>query len=198
MIRPIHVFLSVVLIVSFFATGGGHALGQEQTESVEAEGIATILQGNTDIARDKAIVDAQRKAVEQAVGVLMSSESIVENYDLLSDRILTQSAGYIKSYQVLDEKKDGNEYRVRIQADIGLGDLKTDVEAIQHLIRQKGNPRMMFLIDETIEGLRIEILKSGFVNKKGLYVLSYQAPKLHYFNNDKEEFEKVVSSLRIN
>ena len=161
MSRPIHVFLFVILIASFLATSGRSALGQEQVESVEAEGVATILQGNTDIARDKAIVDAQRKAVEQAVGVLMSSESIVENYELLSDRILTQSARYIKSYQILDEEKDGKEYRVRIQADIGLGDLKTDIEAIQHLIRQKGNPRMMFLIDETIEGLRTAGISSA-------------------------------------
>jgi len=150
-----------VLIASFLAISGGGAFGQEQVESVEAEGIATILQGNTDIARDKAIVDAQRKAVEQAVGVLMSSESIVENYELLSDRILTQSAGYIKTYEILEEKKDGNEYRVRIKADIGLGDLKNDIEAIQHLIRQKGNPRMMFLIDETIEGLRAAGISSA-------------------------------------
>ena len=65
-------------------------------EPVEAEGVAAILNGDTDIARDKAIVDAQRKAVEQAAGVLISSESLVENYDLLSDRILTQSSGYIQ------------------------------------------------------------------------------------------------------
>ncbi|MBD3307002.1 hypothetical protein GF339_11325 [candidate division KSB3 bacterium] len=132
----------------------GQAHAQEPTETVEAEGIATILQGNTDIARDNALVDAQRKAVEQAVGVLMSSESLVENYELVSDRILTRSAGYIQSYEILDERQEGTTYAVRIRATIGMGALEDDVEAIQHLIRQKGNPRMMFLIDEEISGLR--------------------------------------------
>ena len=53
MFRTIHIFLSVVLIASFLTTGGRNALGQEHVESVEAEGVATVLQGNTDIARDK-------------------------------------------------------------------------------------------------------------------------------------------------
>ncbi len=130
------------------------SVAQAQEETVSAEGVARILQGNTDIARDNAIVDAQRKAVEQAVGVLMSSESLVENYELLSDRILTQSAGYIKNYQLIDERKDGDDYRVTIEAVVGMGDLEQDVQAIQHLIQQKGNPRMMFLVTEDINGLR--------------------------------------------
>lgn len=146
------VYLAVMACV--FISARDYAAGQQQTEVVEAEGVARILQGNTDIARDNAIVDAQRKAVEQVMGVFMSSESIVENYELLSDRILTQSSGYIKTYQILDERKDGNDFRVRIQATIGLGELENDIEAIQHLIRQKGNPRMMFLVQEEITGLR--------------------------------------------
>lgn len=146
------VYLAVMACV--FISARDYAAGQQQTEVVEAEGVARILQGNTDIARDNAIVDAQRKAVEQVMGVFMSSESIVENYELLSDRILTQSSGYIKTYQILDERKDGNDFRVRIQATLGLGELENDIEAIQHLIRQKGNPRMMFLVQEEITGLR--------------------------------------------
>lgn len=127
------------------------AFAQEQT--VETEGVARILENNTAMARDHAIVDAQRKAVEQAVGVLMSSESVVQNYDIVSDRILTQSAGYITSYDVLDEKHDDNEYRVTIRAVIGMGALENDVQAIRHVIQQKGNPRMMFLVSEELVGL---------------------------------------------
>ena len=146
--------IGIVLLTCFVLSFAGSAFGEEQTELVEAEGIATILQGSTDIARDNAIIDAQRKAVEQAVGVFMSSESIVENYELLSDRILTQSAGYIKNYELLDEQKVENEYRVTIRANVGLGELKNDIDAIRHLIRQKGNPRMMFLVEEEITGLK--------------------------------------------
>lgn len=125
-----------------------------QNQTVEADGVARILDNNTAMARDNAIVDAQRKAVEQAVGVLMSSESVVQNYEIVSDRILTQSAGYITSYDVLDEQHDSKEYRVKIRAAIGMGALENDVQAIQHLIQQKGNPRMMFLVAEELVGLK--------------------------------------------
>ncbi len=128
------------------------AFAQEQT--VEAEGVARILDNNPAMARDRAIVDAQRKAVEQAVGVLMSSESVVQNYEIVSDRILTQSAGYITSYEVLNEKQDNKEYRVTIRAVIGMGALENDVQAIQHVIQQKGNPRMMFLVSEELVRLK--------------------------------------------
>ncbi len=43
--------------------------------------------GRKDIARDHAIKDDLRKAVEQAVGTFISSETVVENYEVLSDRI---------------------------------------------------------------------------------------------------------------
>ena len=148
-----------------------------QDQAVEADGVARILDNNTAMARDNAIVDAQRKAVEQAVGVLMSSESAVQNYEIVSDRILTQSAGYITSYDVLDEQHDDKEYRVKIRAVIGMGALENDVQAIQHLIQQKGNPRMMFLVSEELVGLKTAgvasadmaqaevTLQQAFVNK---------------------------------
>ncbi len=145
---------STVILLLCLLVGPLYVSGQEQDTTVEAEGVARILQDNTDIARDKAVLDAQRKAVEQAVGVLMSSESLVENYELLSDRILTQSAGYIRSYQILAEQRDGHDYRVTIQAIIGVGDLEHDLQSIQHLIQQKGNPRIMFLTTEEITGLK--------------------------------------------
>ncbi len=156
-----HPGIAIILLAAVLLAGSTFQTFGQTTETVEAEGVATILQGNTDIARDKAIVDAQRKAVEQAVGVLMSSESLVENYDLVSDRILTQSAGYIQQYDIVNEDKTDTEYRVTIRAVIGVGSLETDLQAIQHLIRQKGNPRMMFLVEESIEGVRDAGISSG-------------------------------------
>lgn len=146
-------FSRAFLMLMLFSLLAPAAMAQE-SQTVEAEGVARIIKAQTDIARDKAIADAQRKAVEQAVGVLMSSESLVENYELVSDRILTQSAGYIASYEIADERRDGDDYRVKIRAVIGMGNLQNDVQAIQHVIAQKGNPRMMFLVSEEIVGLK--------------------------------------------
>ena len=39
----------------------------------------------------------------------MSSESLVENYELVADRILTQSAGYIATFQVRQPALDSRQ-----------------------------------------------------------------------------------------
>ena len=53
------------------------------TKTVTAMGQAAIYQGDKSHARDKAIEDAMRKAVEMAVGAMVSSETITENFELI-------------------------------------------------------------------------------------------------------------------
>jgi hypothetical protein len=73
-------------------------------KEVMVEGVSSIEGGRKDIARDHAIKDALRKAVEQAVGTFISSETVVENYEVLSDRIYSKAEGYVAEYKVLREK----------------------------------------------------------------------------------------------
>src|SRR5262245_4601069 len=96
---------------------------------VTAEGVASI---GTDkaAAHDKAIEDALRRAVEQAVGTMVESETSVENYQLLSDKIYSRSSGYVKKYQVVSEQAEGNLLRIRIEAEVDSGYLNSDLAAI--------------------------------------------------------------------
>ncbi len=74
-----------------------------QADSVIAEGVANI--GNDPAAaRDKAIEDALRRAVDQAVGAIVESETLTENYQLISDRIYSHSSGYVQTYNVISRK----------------------------------------------------------------------------------------------
>lgn len=59
--------------------GGIPAFGQ-QAQTVIAEGVGAVFGNDRAIARDQAIQDALRKAVEQAVGTLVSSETMVQNF----------------------------------------------------------------------------------------------------------------------
>jgi len=79
-------------------------------KEVMVEGVSAIEGGRKDIARDHAIKDALRKAVEQAVGTLISSETVAENYEVLSDRIYSKAEGYVAEYKVLREKEEGDLY----------------------------------------------------------------------------------------
>jgi hypothetical protein len=77
---------------------------------VMVEGVSSIEGGRKDIARDHAIKDDLRKAVEQAVGTFISSETVVENYEVLSDRIYSKAEEYVAEYKVLREKEEGDLY----------------------------------------------------------------------------------------
>ena len=61
----------------------GYRRRESSSPIVPVIAVAAIVQGNRDIARDQAIDDALRNAVEQATGSLVENETLVENYQLL-------------------------------------------------------------------------------------------------------------------
>ena len=138
----------IVLVVFLLSLLPQNAVGQSST--IESQGVAAIVQGNLDISRDKAIEDALRNAVEQATGSFIENETLVENYQLLSDKIYSQSRGYVQSYEVIDEKAEEGLYRVTIQATVANGELKNDLRALNILMRQVRKPRVMVLFEEIL------------------------------------------------
>ena len=60
--------------------------------------------------------DALRAAVENTLGVLVDSETLVQNSMLINDQIYTQSRGFVNDYQVLSREQIGNVWRVTINA----------------------------------------------------------------------------------
>ncbi len=120
----------------------------QETKTVTAEGVAAIQQGAVDIARDAAIEDAQKRAVEQAIGIMIDSQTQVENYQLISDKILSQIKGYITRYNVIGESQESALLRVRITAEVSMGKLNDDLSAIGVLMSQMHKPRTMIMIAE--------------------------------------------------
>ena len=123
------------------------ALSAQDTRMISAEGVASVG-ADPAAARDKAIEDALRRAVEQAVGTMVESETTVENYQLLSDRIYSHSSGYVKHYEVTSETRDGGLVRVKISAEVDSGDLNNDLSAIGLLQKRMKYPRVMVMIAE--------------------------------------------------
>ncbi len=115
--------------------------------AVLAEGAAAV-DGDPAIARDRAIRDGLRKAVEQGVGTYITSETRVQNFQLLSDRIYSQAQGYVSSYQVLSEWQEAGLYRVAVRAWVKLDRLQDDLAALGLLIEQQGRPRVMVVVRE--------------------------------------------------
>lgn len=125
----------------------------EAGEIIVAEGMAAIIGGNSVIARDKAVDDGLRKAVEQAVGTLVSSDTMSENYKVIHDKVLAQTTGYVERYTILSERPEGDIYKVRIQAEVGKANLMDDLRALGllHVLVEK--PKVMIIMDEKVGGL---------------------------------------------
>lgn len=139
--------LLLLLPLFFNFTPTSESFAETQTETVTADGMATVLD-NRAIARDNAVKDALRKAVEQAVGVMLSSETIVENSALVRDNIYSKTQGYIKQYKIVKETPAKDIYVVTVLAVIGISDLKNDLGALGLLQARVGKPRTLFLVAE--------------------------------------------------
>ncbi len=121
--------------------------------NTSVEGVGVIVKDNTAQARDQAIQDALRLAVEQAAGTMVSSETLVQNYEVLRDQVYSQSQGYIRHYEVTNETSEGNLYRVTIQASVAMGNLKNDLAALGLLMARKSMPRAMIMVAEQNVGM---------------------------------------------
>lgn len=73
----------------------------DQVQVIQAEGCGTILGGDTARARDEALIDARRRALEKAFGVFIDSETIVRNAALFDSIVRARVPGFIQSDRIL-------------------------------------------------------------------------------------------------
>ncbi len=114
---------------------------------VLAEGVSAFS-GGWDTTRDHALSDALRKAVEQGVGVFIDSETRVQNFQLLSDRIYSRARGYVSSYRIIHEEQSSDMYRVVVRALVNSEGIENDLAAIGLLLSEQGRPRVMVVVRE--------------------------------------------------
>ncbi|MAO84308.1 MAG: hypothetical protein CMH50_10585 [Myxococcales bacterium] len=125
---------------------------KQKVVQVTVSGMAQIIDGNEPAAKDRALEDAQRQAVEQAMGTMLTSETLMENYQIVSDKVFAKSSGYIRKYSIIDSKPDGKNYKVTIKADVSEGDLANDVDGLRNLLTMKGMPRVFVVVTESVMG----------------------------------------------
>ena len=119
----------------------------------EATGQAAVIAGDKPAAREKAIADALRQAVQMAVGTIVTSTTEVENFQTKMDQVLTHTTGFVRKYDVVKEAMDNDVVQVTIRAQIGLGELNKDLAAVGLLLSRKNMPRTMVLIAEQNVGM---------------------------------------------
>lgn len=125
-------------------------LSQEPgVQQITVTGVSAIYQNDIAHARDRAIDDGLRKAVEQSLGMWLKSETVVENYMVVEDNILNWSSGYVKNYTIVSEsQKPDDTYEVRMNAAVEAAALAQDQQMVQSILERAGNPRIMIMINE--------------------------------------------------
>ena len=118
---------------------------------VTAEGQAAIFGGNVSSARGQALINAQRNAVEQGVGLILDSKTVSENFQIIKDSVLTSSKGFITNYLVLKEGRtpDGSTFKITIKANVAKKLLEDRLSALRILHKKMGNKRVMVIYHST-------------------------------------------------
>ena len=185
----------VCLIIYFFQ---GIAIAASQTIIVSAEGLADPKADTYQRDKGKLIdalrQDAKRQVLEKAVGSYVVSSTLVENYTLIHDKILTRTKGLIK--RVIKEStpwkgQDGFMHML-LKAEVYLSPIKDALQVMSRderisLLKDYGNPKISVAITirDAKRGSKIEperspiaenILKERF-SKFGYRVWSEEESK---------------------
>ncbi len=117
-------------------------------ETVTATGVSFFEPGREALARTKAVDEAKRAAVEQVVGTKVVSETTVVNRQIIKDRIMTYSSGYLKHVKIISEGKNSlGAYEVTIQAEVETSALVRDMDRLEKLLNLQKNPRVSIFLE---------------------------------------------------
>lgn len=114
---------------------------------------ATVLQAQSDVTveakgvgleRADALQDALRNAVSQAVGVTLSSQTMVENFMVVSDAISSNTTGYIQKYTIVKEVPLKDRVEVTVSAEVTTTTMEADFNLISKSI---GGVRFLVMVD---------------------------------------------------
>lgn len=140
------VAMTLVLVRSDAPSGRAGAEAPREQSAPEKVKVRATGQAPAELprAREAAIEQALRRAVEAGAGVTIESVSRSEDFVLVLDVILARSAGYVKSYEVLEENPDQEGlYTVRVSAMVQRGEFTNDLESLRTIMRRKGRPVVM-------------------------------------------------------
>ena len=146
-IRAITVTLCSICLIVYCCISPAQA---GDSTSVTADGVGLITSNDTARARDEALRDAYRMALEKA-GVNISAYTEMVDLVVIKDVVRANVEGYVESWEIDSEGiRDDGLYYVTITAKVVKTAIKKDDrDALKLIINLMGNPRFLVLIDET-------------------------------------------------
>src|SRR4051812_22614953 len=96
---------------------------------LESFGSATVTQSDPAAARNRALDDAFRQAVDQIIAGLIDPDVREKQADLIKKRVLRRSRVYVSRYKLLSESEEQGVYQVRIEASVADAAIASDLKA---------------------------------------------------------------------
>src|SRR5687767_8227931 len=86
-----------------------------KVQEVIVEGVGKTL--------EDALKEAYRAAVRQVVGAVVDEQTQIQNDEIISDKVLTASSGFVTGYEQLKKEESNGLVRIRIKAKVERAEL---------------------------------------------------------------------------
>lgn len=141
---------SLITLVVFFVEIGA-IFAQPIQDKTPEEWITVTEQaaGMDQKAKDEAVAKALRRAVEQACGVFLTSESKTKNFKGVYDQVFADAVGYVKEYDVVKTWIQDGSFFAKVNALVSTQQFEKDWAVIAHTYAQEAYPRVIVVIGET-------------------------------------------------
>jgi len=177
--------------------------------------LSTLLLSNSSaqsigygISENEALKSAYQNAVEEYVGVLVDTKTVIKNSKLIQNDILTFSNGYIDSYKKISSKEQLGLWTVKIEAVIKKQDVLSKIKTLKIEPRhiKDGDQLYAKIVSQVKTKFDFEDMIVSLVKENGQYrsLLEYIIPNIESINLDidsatRTEVEGVIEySARFN
>lgn len=137
------------------------ALGRKKT--VRVTGWADVTGDDVAAARDAAIRDAHKRAIEQVAGVhvksVMKDEAVAALKDDVStveqriqQQVLTRSEGFVVGQKIVSERREGKSFKVELELMVDDAELGRRIAVIGKKLAGVRFPKLMFVAKESYKG----------------------------------------------
>lgn len=119
-------------------------------QTVHVIGTSRIQGDDMSASREAAIADGLVVAVSRVLFDVVPQETVVGNFQLLSERVFAKTDEFVRNYKVLTESTHGDLHRVVVQATVSIRRLKEALKKIGVHIGKRPYPRVLFCVAEKL------------------------------------------------
>lgn len=135
------------LALALLLVAPGARAADDRVQTTEATGEAAVY-GDPLAASAQAKDDALRNCVQQVATTIVTAATETDQAQLLADKVYAHSVGYVRSFETLESRQEGNVWITRLRCQVSEGKLDEDLVAFGIAYRRAGMPRVLVLVAE--------------------------------------------------